>query len=82
MNEASLLNWMNVSAHLSERQTLVFDALCALKEGTSKDIAIQLGVPLHIVTPRITELFRLGKVKNKGIVSIGNTSYTLWLPNE
>jgi hypothetical protein len=55
-----------IKPELGKWQKLVFDCIVKYGEITSKDVAFWLGVPLHKISGRFTELKEKGKIIETG----------------
>ena len=85
MNQSQLEMWDKVRETLNERQEVVWNVFIDKlnRKGnsclTNYTIAEILGVPLHYVTPRTSDLFTKGIVRNTGDKEYNNGNpFTVW----
>ena len=73
-------SYLELTDDLSNRQSVIFDAIKALGKGTNRQIAQHLGWDINRVTGRVTELVNLGKVIPTGTYFDveTNRTVTLW----
>lgn len=62
LQQTSLLAFDSIQQYLGERQRQVYLALMSLGEATNTMISKASGLPINVVTPRVNELRKLGRV--------------------
>ena len=65
MSQAQLESYQQIRAELGRRQREVL-SLLERYNLSGQEIATELGLPLHSISGRITELVRRGKVQDSG----------------
>jgi len=79
MNQSQLESWEIVKKTLNRRQKKILNFFKENEFNTSYSIAYDCNIPIHEVTPRISELKDKGIIINSGRTIVWNKkTYTLW----
>lgn len=64
MQQTSLMAYQSLtSVKLGERQAQVLEALEEIQPATNRMVSLKSGIPINVVTPRMGELRKKGKVE-------------------
>jgi predicted HTH transcriptional regulator len=67
-----------VKPNLSERQRQVMEVMNKFKRLTSYEVALKMGVELHTISGRFSEISKLGLIKRDGTRKIKDSNFTVW----
>lgn len=80
MQQTSLMAYSSLTdVKLGERQAQVLEALEEIQPATNRMVSVKSGLPINVVTPRMNELRKKGKVEQDSIgVDVGGRSAIYW----